>query len=417
MDRRQMISRRGFLEDGGSTLGAAAVVGPTLWTPRPGGPSRTDAELEQERTWVGRPVGELPTPALIIELDAFERNLARMQQHFAAHPHGYRPHGKAHKSPIIGAKQIAHGARGQCAGKLGEAEVLAAGGLDDILITSEVVGVGKIERLMKLAAERRVLQVVDHPRNVEDLARAAAAAGLTLSVLVDVNVGQNRTGVLPGQPAVELAQEVARHRSLRLRGIQGYGGHIMHIDGYANRLAAQQKAMALVGETRAALERAGFDIDVVSVGGTGTYRIDTDFPWVTECQPGSYIFMDSHYSSIGGPDGAAYNDFANSLFVISTVISAPDKARRIVDAGQKILSNDAGPGRVHDITGVDYRSGGDEHGILTLNAPSRAIELGDRLTLVPSHCDTTVNLHDRFFAVRKGVVEAVWPVAARGMST
>lgn len=373
--------------------------------------------MGQEASWKGRSVEEIPTPALIVELDALERNLARMQQHFAAHPHGYRPHGKAHKSPVIGALQIAHGALGQCAGKLAEAEVLAAGGLDDILITSEVVGVGKIERLMALAAARRVIQVVDHPRNVEELAQAAAARALTLDVLVDVNVGQNRTGVLPGAPAVALAQEVARHRSLRLRGIQGYGGHIMHIDGYENRLAAQQRAMALVGDTRQALERAGFDVDVVSVGGTGTYRIDTQFPWVTECQAGSYIFMDSHYSSIGGPDGPAYDDFANSLFVISTVISAPDKGRRIVDAGQKVLSTDAGPGRLRDVTGVDYRPGGDEHGILTLNAPSRAIELGDRLTLMPSHCDTTVNLHDRFYAIRNGVVEAVWPVAARGMST
>jgi 3-hydroxy-D-aspartate aldolase len=416
MEQREIVSRRGFLEDGG-TLSVAAMGAPALWFSRPGGrPEEAADQVAQEAAWKGKSVEEIPTPALIIELDPFERNLARMQQHFDAHPHGYRPHGKAHKTPVIGALQIAHGALGQCAGKIGEAEVLAAGGMNDILITSEVVGVGKIERLMNLAAARRILQVVDHPRNVEDLARAAAARSLTLDVLVDVNVGQNRTGVLPGQPAVELAQEVARHRSLRLRGIQGYGGHIMHIDGYENRLAAQQRAMQLVGDTRTALERAGFAIDVVSVGGTGTYRIDTQFPWVTECQPGSYIFMDSHYSSIGGPDGPAYNDFANSLFVVATVISAPDKARRIVDAGQKILSTDAGPGRLRDITGVDYRPGGDEHGILTLNAPSSAIELGDRLTLVPSHCDTTVNLHDRFFAIRKGVVEAVWPVAARGMS-
>jgi D-serine deaminase-like pyridoxal phosphate-dependent protein len=361
-------------------------------------------------------VDELPTPALVVELDALERNLARMREHFAALPQGYRPHAKAHKSPTIGALQIAHGALGQCASKLGEAEVLAAGGLDDILITGEVVGVGKLERLMALAAARRVIQVVDHPRNVEDLARAAAARGLVLDVLVDVNVGQDRTGVPPGRPAVELAQEVVRHRSLRLRGIQGYAGHLQHVVGWPSRVAAATRAMELVGDTRAALERAGFAIDVVSVGGTGTYRIDTQFPWVTECQPGSYIFMDVQYGGIGGPDGPVYDDFANALFVIATVISAPDKTRRVLDAGHKTLSTDAGPARLRDITGVDYRSGGDEHGILTLNAPSRAIELGDRLTLVPSHCDTTVNLHDRFHAVRDGVVEAVWPVAARGQS-
>src|SRR5688572_1179081 len=148
MNQREKVTRRDFLEEG-STLGAAAVAGPTVWLPRGGRPD-ADELAQQQAAWVGRPVDELPTPVLLIELDAFERNLARMQQHFAAHPHGYRPHGKAHKSPVIGAKQIAHGALGQCAGKIGEAEVLAAGGLDDILITSEVVGVGKIERLMKL---------------------------------------------------------------------------------------------------------------------------------------------------------------------------------------------------------------------------------------------------------------------------
>jgi D-serine deaminase-like pyridoxal phosphate-dependent protein len=414
MDQEDVVSRRDFLEEGG-TLGAAAFAGSAAWLRRPEGRSQAEAD-DQQQAWVGRPVEEIPTPVLIVELDALERNLARMRDHFASHPQAYRPHGKAHKSPVIGGMQIAHGALGQCAGKIGEAEVLAAGGLENILITSEVVGVGKIERLMRLAAAHRVIQVVDHPRNVEDLGRAAAAAGLTLDVLVDVNVGQNRTGVLPGAPAVELAQVVGRQRSLRLRGIQGYAGHIQHIDGFENRAATDRRALQLVADTRAALERAGFAVDIVSVGGTGTYRIDTDHSFVTECQPGSYIFMDSHYSSIGGPGGPAYDDFANSLFVLSTVISAPDKARRILDAGQKILSNDAGPGKLRDITGVDYRSGGDEHGILTLNAPSRAIELGDRLWLVPSHCDTTVNLHDRFFAVRGGVVEAVWPVAARGMS-
>ena len=390
------------------------MAGSTAGMPRSG--SRAADEADRQQAWVGRPVDEIPTPALIVELAALERNLARMRDHFAARPHGYRPHGKSHKSPIIGKMQIAHGAIGQCAGKISEAEVLAAGGIEDILITTEVVGVGKIERLMALAAEHRVLQVVDHPRNVEDLARAAAARGLTLDVLVDVDVGQNRTGVPPGRPAVELAQQVARHRSLRLRGIQAYGGHLMHVHGWESRVAAETRAMELARETRDALEGAGFAIEIVSGGGTGTYRIDTGFPWVTECQAGSYIFMDAQYADIGGPDGPVYDDFENALFVLSTVISAPARDRRVIDAGQKILSNDAGPARPWRITGVAYKSGGDEHGILTLTGPSRAIELGDRLYMVPSHCDTTVNLHDRYYAVRDGVVEAVWPVAARGMS-
>lgn len=365
--------------------------------------------------YVGLPVTEAPTPALLIDLDVFEKNLDHMARFCRERKCAYRPHGKAHKSPAIGKQQLAKGAGGLCAGKLGEAEVFVAGGIHDILITTEVVGQRKISRLMQLAKTAPELKVVaDNELNVADLAEAARAMGIRLDVLVDVNVGQNRTGVDTPEAAAAIAQAVSRSKALRFAGIQAYGGTNMHIVGFENRRAASIRALERAMEAKTAIEQAGMHVEIMSVGGTGTYNIDTGYPGATEIQPGSYIFMDSHYRSIGGESSDVFDDFGNSLSVLTTVVSTPSKGRVVTDGGNKALSTDSGLPMLKDARGVVFQPGGDEHGILLLKDPARTFSVGDKVEFIPSHCDTTVNLHNVFWAVRKGRIEAVWPIEARG---
>lgn len=359
-------------------------------------------------------IEELPTPALMVDLDIFEQNLRTMQKACERQKGKYRPHGKAHKSALVGKMQLAAGAGGLCAAKLGEAEVFVNGGINDVLITTAVVGRRKIQRLLALAEKAPELKIVsDSPRNLDDLNAAAAAAGQTLTVLVDVNVGQNRTGVDTPQDALAVAQHIGKLSSLKLGGIQAYAGMNMHVVGLQNRRDASMLALERALAARSALEKAGFTVPIVSVGGTGTYNIDLAVPGITEIQPGSYIFMDAHYRSIGSEDSDTFSDFGTSLTVLTTVISRA-RGRAITDGGNKALSTDESLPVPKELTGISYRPGGDEHGIITLKKPNRDLHVGDKVEFVPGHCDTTVNLHNVFFGVRKGVVEAVWPIEARG---
>lgn len=364
--------------------------------------------------FIEQPVSELPTPALMIDLDIFEKNLATMRDFCKARGRLLRPHGKAHKSSIIAKKQIEYGAHGQCAAKLGEAEVLVHGGIKEVLITTAVVGRRKIERLVSLAAMAPDIKVVsDSAQNLSDLSAAAMAKGLKLKVLVDVNISQNRTGVDTPDEAVALVRLISKEKGLEFAGIQAYGGNNQHINGFENRRAITMLANNRAIAARRAVEKAGFPVGILTVGGTGTYNIDTEVPEVTEIQPGSFIFMDAHYTSIGTRDAAEFNDFGNSLSVLTTVISRA-KGRAITDGGNKALSTDEGLPTPKGLTGVSYTPGGDEHGIINLRKPNRDLNVGDKVEFIPGHCDTTVNLYDVFFAVRKGVTEAVWPIEARG---
>lgn len=365
--------------------------------------------------FVGQPLAEVPTPALLIDLDIFEKNMATMRDACKARGHLCRPHGKAHKSPIIGKKQLEYGAHGLCAAKLGEAEVLVHGGIADILITAPVVGRRKIERLLALNEVTPQIKVVsDSVQNIGDLSAAAAAQKRKLKVLIDVNVGQNRTGVDHPEDAVELAQFIAKQPGVELAGIQAYGGNNQHISAFENRREIELLSLERAVNARRAVEKAGFHVGILSVGGTGTYNIDTEIPEVTEIQPGSFIFMDAHYSSIGGPNSTEFTDFGNSLSVYTTVISHPSKGRAITDGGNKALSTDESMPVPKGLTGVDYHPGGDEYGIISLKQPNRELNVGDKVDFIPGHCDTTVNLHNFFFGIRKGVVEAVWPIEGRG---
>jgi len=259
--------------------------------------------------------------------------------------------------------------------------------------------------------------VADNAANVAAIADAAAAAGVTVNVLVDVDVGNRRTGIEPGEPAVALARDVAKRRSLRLRGLQGYAGHCAHVIGWKARRDQSLATMARLMDTRARLEREGLPLEVVAGGSTGTHDIDVTLDGLTELQSGSYCVMDLEYRKIGGREGEALTEFDMALTVLTTVVSVPAPDRAIVDGGLKAFSTDKPfPPEAVERPGVTYGFAGDEHGRLTVTDPSRAPKLGERIEFFPPHCDPTINLYDRFYVVRGQKVEAVWPVAARGRS-
>ena len=295
---------------------------------------------------------------------------------------------------------------------------MAGAGVRGLLITTEGVTPGGIRRLLRLAAEAPdTLVVVDNPENVADLGREAAAEGVTLGVLVDVDVGNRRTGIQSGPPAVALARAVAGQRALRFHGLQGYAGHCAHVVGWEARREASRAALAPLMETRRLCEGAGLAVDIVAGGSTGTWDIDVELPGLTELQAGSYCVMDLEYRRIGGRTGAALTDFEMALTVIATVVSVPTADRAMVDAGLKAFSTDKPfPPEPVERPGLEYAFAGDEHGRLTITDPARAPRLGERIEFFPPHCDPTVNLYDRIYALRGEKVEAVWDVAARGRS-
>jgi 3-hydroxy-D-aspartate aldolase len=361
---------------------------------------------------------EIPTPALLLDLDRFERNLQRMAAHARRAGKHLRPHAKTHRCPEIARRQIAAGALGVACAKLGEAEVMAAAGVRGLLITTEIVSPAAIARLMTLLRQAPdTMVVVDHPDNVTALARAAAASGIVVDVLVDVDVGGRRTGVAPGAPSLALARAVAAERSLRLRGLQGYAGHCAHVIGWSARRDASHKAMEPLMATRRLLEGAGLTVDVVAGASTGTYDIDSELAGLTELQSGSYCVMDVDYRRIGGRAGESLTDFEMALTVVATVVSVPTTDRAMVDAGLKAFSTDKPfPPEAVERPGIAYEFAGDEHGRLTITDPSRAPRLGERIEFFPPHCDPTFNLYDRVYALRRDQVEAVWDIAARGRS-
>ena len=358
---------------------------------------------------------DLATPALLLDLSAFEQNVARMAAYLKGVKRAFRPHAKTHKCPEVAQAQLASGAAGICVATLHEAEVMAAHEIPGLLITSELVGKPKLKRLMKLAAAHRDLMVVvDSTAGAGELSEAASAARVDLNVLLDLNVSR-RTGVAPGPPAVELAQQVACLPRLKLHGVQAYAGQASHTIGFTDRRKVSLAAMTPAVETRYLLEKAGFEAPLLSGGSTGTYNIDSALEGVTELQSGSYVFMDVDYRRIGGQSSEVYTDFSPALTVVATVISRPSPEVAIVDAGLKAFSTDTsfGPECV-SLQGIEYSWGGDEHGRLDLTAAEREVRLGDRLEFLIPHCDPSVNLYDQLYAVRGERVEAVWPISARG---
>jgi D-serine deaminase-like pyridoxal phosphate-dependent protein len=366
---------------------------------------------------VGAPLDDVDTPALIVDLDAFEHNVRTMATFARSAGVRLRPHAKTHKCPIIALRQIAAGAVGQCCQKVGEAEALVRGGVRDVLVSNQVVGMAKLRRLASLGAEATVALCFDAPEQIEAASRAAAEFGVTIGGLVEIDVGMQRCGVAPGSTASELAQRIADAPGLEFRGLQAYHGSAQHLAGIDARERAIASAAEAVRETLAAISRTGLECAIVAGAGTGTFRMETGTGLWNELQAGSYVFMDTEYARIGGRDGGRYTEFEHSLFVLSTVMSVPTRERAIVDAGLKSYSAEKGPPWVHGREDVQVVGVSDEHGKLALGPRAAPLALGDKVLLIPGHCDPTVNLHDWYVAVRRGRVEALWPITARGASS
>jgi 3-hydroxy-D-aspartate aldolase len=362
---------------------------------------------------IGMPLDEVDTPALIIDLDAFERNLKRLPER-AGGKVRLRPHAKTHKCAVIALKQMELGAVGVCCQKVSEAEAMVYGGVKDVLVTNEIVGRQKLRRLMGLAGSARIATCADDPAQIVALNEAACEAGIARPVLVEVNMGGNRCGVEPGQPALDLARKIMDARHLSFAGLQAYHGSAQHLRTWDERQKAIAGAAERAGSTRDLLAANGIQCGNITGAGTGTFEFETGSGVYTELQCGSYIFMDADYGKNLDRDGGQTRSFEPSLFVWATVMSRPTEDRAIVDAGLKALSVDSGMPTVWEEPAATYERASDEHGKLTIRSATNRLKLGDKIKLVPGHCDPTVNLYDWFVGVRGDRVEAIWPIVARG---
>jgi D-serine deaminase-like pyridoxal phosphate-dependent protein len=365
---------------------------------------------------IGATKDEIETPALVVDLDAFERNLGKMAAFAAGQGVRLRPHAKTHKCPTIARMQIAAGAVGQCCQKVGEAEALVRGGVHDVLVSNEVVGAQKLRRLAALAHQATIALCFDAPEQVTAASQAATEAGVVLGGLVEIDVGMQRCGVASPQAAVALAQRIAEAPGLEFRGLQAYHGTAQHLSTWQERRAAIDGAARVVQATVAAMGSAGLSCSLVSGAGTGTFRMEGASGLWNELQAGSYLFMDTEYARIGGERGGTYDEFAHSLFVLATVMSTPTPERAIVDAGLKSYSAEKGLPWVHGRQGLEVTGVSDEHGKIRIGPDAQPLKLGDRVMLIPGHCDPTINLHDWYVGLRNGRVETLWPITARGAS-
>ena len=366
--------------------------------------------MQRKPAQAGDRLDAIETPALVVDADAFERNLDRMAE--ATRAIRLRPHAKSHKCSTIAKAQLARGAVGICCQKTDEAAAFVAAGIADVLVTNEVVAPAKVARLVDLARSARMGVLVDAIPAVATISQAATRAGVVVDVYIEVDVGARRCGVAPGAPALDLARAIARSPGLRLRGLQAYQGAAQHLREPAARRDAIASAAAEARRTREMIEGAGIACELVTGAGTGTWQHERDSGVYGELQPGSYVFMDADY----GRNVAAASDlrFEQSLFVLASVMSTPAADRVIVDAGLKAFSFDSGLPLVHERAGAEYAKASDEHGVLRIAAGAPPAQPGERVWLIPGHCDPTVNLYDWIVAVRGGTVEALWPVEARG---
>lgn len=358
--------------------------------------------------FIGMPVHQIDTPALLVDQDALDHNINKMAQHFAETGKNLRPHTKSHKTPAIAHRQLEAGAIGITCAKLGEAEVMADAGIDDILIANEVIGPRKIERLMRLAARCDIMVAVDHPANLDQLAQAASTYGVKPRILLEVNIGHNRCGLLPGPDLLDLARRAAVLTNLRFCGLMGYEGHVIDLEDAQQREDGARECIQRLVDARADLEKAGHQIEICSASGTGDYYISTAFDGITEVQAGSYALMDAAYAKLE-------LGFHNALTVLTTVVSRPSPTQVITDAGLKSVTPEHGLPLVKGRQDLECHALSEEHGRLrSIDGHCADLSVGDLLEFIPGHGCTTINLHDELYAIRTGHLQAIWPVAARG---
>lgn len=359
----------------------------------------------------GDAVDAIETPALIVDLEALERNLDALAREVAAAGLRLRTHAKSHKCVEIARLQIERGAVGICCQKTDEALAFLEAGIADVLVTNEVIAPAKLDRLARAAAKARVGLLVDHEAGVERASDAASRAGTSLDLYVEVEVGANRCGVSP-DAAADLATLAASRSGVRFAGLHCYHGPAQHLRSPEARAAAIASAEAKTRQAKRAVEARGLGCAIVTGAGTGTWTLERDSGVWNELQPGSYVFMDADYAR--NAVGPRELRFEHALFVLASVMSTPTSGRAICDAGLKALSFDSGVPTVRGREGVAYAKGSDEHGALDVTPGIAPPELGERIWLIPGHCDPTVNLYDWIVGLRGATVECVWSVAARG---
>jgi D-serine deaminase-like pyridoxal phosphate-dependent protein len=351
----------------------------------------------------GKHKSEIETPALLLDMDAVERNIAAMAQFFAGRECKLRPHAKTHKLPIIARKQVEAEAIGVTCARLGEAELFLRSGIRSVLIANEIVDDSKIRRMVNLAGLGELIVCVDDYQNAQRISDAAVAAAGTMNVLIEVNVGLNRCGVSPGAEALDLARKVSNLPNLRFRGIMGYEGAIFVLDEDEKRRKCRT-ANELIVETRRLIEANGIPVEIVSAGGSNTYYLTGEFPGITEVQVGSYVTMDSRNRQYG-------LTFEQAMTVMTTVISRPEKDKVIIDAGMKSVSLDAGLPSF-GVKGLSIIKLDEEHGRVQVDSDLIDLSPGDRLEIIPSHGCTTIPLHDHYLLTRGEYVEAIEEIRA-----
>ncbi len=353
----------------------------------------------------GTPVEEIDTPAIIIDLDAAEANISRMQEFAREHGISVRPHTKTNKSPYWAWKQMNAGAIGICCAKVGEAEQMAAAGIPEILIPNQIVTKRKIKRLMSVASTTKTIVAVDSEANVADLSDAAVSQGVEIGVLIEVNVGMDRCGV-EADSAAKLAGAIVKAPGLRFDGVMGYEGHTVAARDFEERKTEALRAMDRLLSAASEIRKAGIPVNIVSAAGTGTYNITGALEGITEIQPGSYIFMDGDYLEV-------FNDFQPAMTLLTTVISRTGD-RGVLDCGLKSVSIDRGSPYAVGIDGVEVGRPSEEHTKVVLTGDAKSLRVGDNVSLRAMHGDTTINVHDYYFCVRNGKLETVAPIVGRG---
>jgi D-serine deaminase-like pyridoxal phosphate-dependent protein len=369
--------------------------------------------MQHSAAQIGDALANIDTPALILDRSAFERNGAALMASVNGLPIAVRPHAKSHKCPEIARRQIAAGAVGICCQKASEAQAFIEAGIQNVLISNEVVGEKKIARLIAMAQQAELAVCVDHIENARALNTAAIAAGIRLGVLIELEVGAQRCGIAPGGPALALAQAICQMPGLRFLGLQSYHGPAQHLRTLSERRRAIDQATQLTRDTRDLLAKHGIVCKNIAGAGTGSFMLEACSSVYTEIQPGSYIFMDADYSRNDWHD-SGMPVFEQSLFILTSIMSLRDPDHAVVDAGLKASSVDSGLPLVADLVDVRFHKASDEHGVLKRGPKAEKMWLGQKIRLIPGHCDPTVNLYDELIVVHEGRVEAIWPILARG---
>ncbi len=362
---------------------------------------------------IGMTTSEIDTPALILSLDIYERNLDRMAALMKQNDKILRPHAKMHKAPSVALDQIRRGAVGVCCQKISEAEIMVEGGVNDVLITNEIVSRQKIARVAKLAHKAEIGICVDSESATLTLNEACARENVMVRVLIEIDVGGHRCGVTNTQEAVLLAKTITAASHLSFGGLQAYHGSAQHRRTVVERQTAVEGAAHIIDEAVKALKEAGIDCAIVTGGGTGTLVQDITCPQWTEHQCGSYAFMDADYGKNEYTDDDHGTGFEHSFFIKTQVMSKTRPDQVVCDAGLKAVASDSGNPIIAGHEHLTYRMTSDEHGCINLSETDN-IELGDELMLIPGHCDPNVNLYDWIVCVRDGIVEEVRPISARG---